>query len=134
VRVDSEATSRRPGHRSPGRGRLIVGRIGGSLLFENKWSVWRKTDKNKPHPVGTEFMTTPDSDLDPANIGNARDHGIMVVFAYSWGVDAGVGASKDRAHEGQRRQRSSCSGSSFSYRGGEGSIVSGRLGDYGRWI
>jgi MFS family permease len=69
--------------------------------------------------------TSPTSIL--LNIGHAMDHWILVVFAYSWGVIAGVWGVEWTAL------------TPFNYGAllmfGAGSIVSGRLGDHwGRWI
>lgn len=61
------------------------------------------------------------------NIGHAMDHWILVVFAYSWGVIAGVwGVSWTELTPFNY-------GALFMF--GAGSLVSGRLGDlWGRWI
>jgi MFS family permease len=69
--------------------------------------------------------TSPSSIL--LNIGHALDHWILVVFAYSWGVIAGVwGVAWTELTPFNY-------GALFLF--GAGSIVSGRLGDHwGRWI
>jgi MFS family permease len=61
------------------------------------------------------------------NIGHAMDHWILVVFAYSWGVIAGVwGVAWTELTPFNF-------GALFMF--GAGSILSGRLGDHwGRWI
>src|SRR5260221_380734 len=61
------------------------------------------------------------------NIGHAMDHWILVVFAYSWGVIAGVWGVE------WTELTPFNYGALFMF--GAGSIVSGRLGDlWGRWI
>ena len=61
------------------------------------------------------------------NIGHAMDHWILVVFAYSWGVIAGVWGVE------WTELTPFNYGALFMF--GAGSIVSGRLGDHwGRWI
>jgi MFS family permease len=61
------------------------------------------------------------------NIGHAMDHWIVVVFAYSWGVIAGVWGVE------WTELTPFNYGALFMF--GAGSIVSGRLGDHwGRWI
>jgi MFS family permease len=69
--------------------------------------------------------TSPTSIL--INIGHAMDHWILVVFAYSWGVIAGVwGVDWTELTPFNY-------GALFMF--GAGSILSGRLGDlWGRWI
>ena len=69
--------------------------------------------------------TSPTSIL--LNIGHAMDHWILVVFAYSWGVIAGVWGVE------WTELTPFNYGALFMF--GAGSIVSGRLGDlWGRWI
>jgi MFS family permease len=61
------------------------------------------------------------------NIGHAMDHWIIVVFAYTWGVIAGVWGVE------WTELTPFNYGALFMF--GVGSIVSGRLGDlWGRWI
>jgi len=61
------------------------------------------------------------------NIGHAMDHWILVVFAYSWGVIAGIWGVE------WTKLTPFNYGALFMF--GAGSIVSGRLGDHwGRWI
>jgi MFS family permease len=61
------------------------------------------------------------------NIGHAMDHWILVVFAYSWGVIAGVWGVE------WTELTPFNYGALFMF--GAGSIVSGRLGDlWGRWV
>src|ERR1041384_5167858 len=61
------------------------------------------------------------------NIGHAMDHWIIVVFAYTWGVIAGVWGVE------WTELTPFNYGALFMF--GVGSIVSGRLGDHwGRWI
>ncbi len=61
------------------------------------------------------------------NIGHAMDHWIIVVFAYTWGVIAGVWGVE------WTELTPFNYGALFMF--GMGSIVSGRLGDHwGRWI
>jgi MFS family permease len=61
------------------------------------------------------------------NIGHAMDHWILVVFAYSWGVIAGVWGVE------WTELTPFNYGALFMF--GAGAIVSGRLGDHwGRWI
>ena len=61
------------------------------------------------------------------NIGHAMDHWILVVFAYSWGVIAGVWGVE------WTELTPFNYGALFMF--GAGSLVSGRLGDlWGRWI
>jgi MFS family permease len=61
------------------------------------------------------------------NIGHAMDHWILVVFAYSWGVIAGIWGVE------WTELTPFNYGALFMF--GAGSIVSGRLGDHwGRWI
>lgn len=69
--------------------------------------------------------TSPTSIL--LNIGHAMDHWILVVFAYSWGVIAGVWGVE------WTELTPFNYGALFMF--GAGSILSGRLGDlWGRWI